>query len=209
MTENDIAKGLEVWTLQTLLNISIMLGILAAGMALVQEYYKAIEKQLTLRVSIELWRVFTVILVDVLLAFVVLIGFVVLNPDIMADIKMAVPFCPVATILFAVALGLRLFHGGHDAASPNYLRALYLMFAANAINVVGFTFAMEAASDEYLKVHPSAAWEYIKAHFRSNADPHGLELAQATFYVCFPILLLVFIWGAGSALRKLQAAKGN
>ena len=29
MTEHDIAKALEVWTLQNLLNISIMLGIVA------------------------------------------------------------------------------------------------------------------------------------------------------------------------------------
>ena len=31
MTEHDIAKALEVWTLQNLLNVSIMLGILAVG----------------------------------------------------------------------------------------------------------------------------------------------------------------------------------
>ena len=29
MTQHDIAKALEVWTLQNLLNISIMFGILA------------------------------------------------------------------------------------------------------------------------------------------------------------------------------------
>ena len=116
--EHVIAKALEVWTLQNLLNVSIMLGILAAGLALVQEYYRALEKHLTLRVSIELWRMFTVLIVDVLLVVVVLIGYLVLNPDIMADIKMAVPFYPIAAIFFAVALCLRLFHGGHDPAFP-------------------------------------------------------------------------------------------
>jgi hypothetical protein len=209
MNEETIAKALEVWSLQVLLDISILLGILAAGLALVQDYYKSLEKHLTLRVSIEIWRVFTVLVVDVLLAVVVLIGYLVLNPDIMADIKMAVPFCPVATILFAGALCLRLFHGGHDPASPSHARALYLMFAANLINIVGFTFVMEAASGEYLAHHPSGAWDYIKTHFRSNADPYGLELSQITFYVCFPLLLAVFVWGAASGLRKLQAAKGR
>ena len=29
-----------------------------------------------------------------------LIGYLVLNPDIMSDIKMAIPFCPAATVLF-------------------------------------------------------------------------------------------------------------
>ncbi len=43
--EHDIMKALEVWTLQTLLNVSILLGILAAGLALIQGYYRALEKQ--------------------------------------------------------------------------------------------------------------------------------------------------------------------
>jgi len=209
MTAHDIEKALEVWTLQNLLNISIILGILASGLAIVQDYYRSLEKHLSLRVSIELWRVLTVLVVDVLLVIVVLVGYVVLNPDIMADIKIAIPFCPIATILFAVALFLRLFYGGHEVASRNYGRSLYLMFAANAINIVGFTFVMEAPSKAYLARHPSAFWDYIKTHLRSDADPHGLELSQITFYVCFPILLAVFVWGVRSALRQLKARKGE
>ena len=166
MTEHDIAKAvakaLEVWTLQNLLNISIMLGILASGLAMIQGYYKSLEKHLSLRVSIEIWRVFTVLMVDVLLAVVVLVGYLTLNPDIMADIKMAVPFYPVAAVLFAAALVLRLFHGGHEAGSKNFFRAAYLMLVANLINIAGFTFVAEAPSGEYLDTHPSPFWTYIK-----------------------------------------------
>ena len=74
MTEHDVAKALEVWTLQNLLNISIVLGILASGIAIVQGYYQSLEKHLSLRVSIELWRLFTVLIVDVLLVVVVLVA---------------------------------------------------------------------------------------------------------------------------------------
>jgi hypothetical protein len=204
MSEETIAKALEVWSLQSLLDISIMLGILATGLALVQGYYNSLEKHLSLRVSVELWRVCTVLLVDVLLGVVVLLGYLVLNPDIMADIKMAVPFCPIATIFFAIALVLRLFHGGHDVASKNHLRALYCMFVANLMNIIGFTFIMEATSDEYLEHHPGVMWEFIKSTFRSNADPTGLELSQITFYIAFPILVLVTIWGIHSALGRLK-----
>ncbi len=203
MTAHDISKALEIWTLQNLFNISIMLGLLACGLAMIQNYYRALEKHLSLRVSLELWRVATVLLVDVLLAFVVVVGYVVLNPDIMADIKIAVPFCPIATVLFAMALCLRLFHGGQHVGSQNYLRALYLMLAANALNVVGFTFVMEAASGEYLELHPSLFWQYLKTHWRSNAAPFGLELAQFTFWICFPLLLIVLAWGVWSAVRQL------
>ena len=209
MTEHDIIKALEVWTLQNLLNISIMLGILAMGLTIVQGYYESLNKRLSLRVSIEIWEVLTVLVVDVLLVIVVLIGYLTLNPDIMADTKMAVPFYPVTVILFGVALVVRLFHGGHEVESKNFLRAIYLMVAANIINIVGFTFVAEAPSGEYLARHPSPFWDYIKAHFRSNADPHGLELTQVTFYVCFPILVVVFVWAFVSALKNLKSAKGD
>jgi len=207
MLEHDVAKALEVWTLQNLVNISIVLGILALGLALVQSYYRALEQQLTLRVSIEVWRVATVVLTDVVLVCVVLVGLLTLNPDIMADVKIAVPFYPAATILYAVALVLRLFHGGHEVGAQNFVRALYLMLVASLINIVGFTFVAEAASGEYLATHPSPFWQYLKTHLRSNADPCGLELTQATFFVCFPLLMVVLLWGFASALRQIKSPK--
>ena len=178
MTAHDISKALEVWTLQNLLNISILLGILAAGLAIAQDYFNALERHLSLRISIEVWRILTVLVVDILLLIVVLVGYVVLNPDIMADIKIAVPFCPLATLLFAVVLILRLFHGGHEVGSKNYMRSLYLMLTANAINMFGFTIVMETPRQSIWKVHPSAFWEYIKSHLLIHATHSGLELRK-------------------------------
>jgi len=205
---HDISKALEVWTLQTLLNISVLMGLMALGFALVQAYYTSLRKHLTLRVSIEIWNMFSVFIVDLFLLMVVSVGFMTLNPDIMADIKMAVPFLPVATLLFASALVLRLFHGGHTLRTPQFMRSLWLMFAANIINIVGFSLVMEAPSGEYLDIHPSAFWTYIKTHLRSNASPHGLELAQTTFLICFPILIAIFIWGFVRAVKHLNAKQG-
>lgn len=201
MDGSAIAKGLEVWTLQTLLNVSIMLGFLSLGLILAQPYYEALKRHLTLRVSIELWNVFTVLLADIFLVLVVLIGFLILNPDIMADIKVAVPFVPTATVLFAIGLVLRLFYDGHRQQSPRFKTALWFVFAANLINIIGFSFIMEAPSGEYLTTHPSPFWTFIKTHLRSNANPHGLETAQWTFYLLFPVLLGIFIWGFARALK--------
>ncbi len=206
MNEHAIAKGLEVWILQNLLNASILMGILASGLLLAQGYYRELNKHLNLRVSRELWNLFTVLLADLMLAAMFLVGYVVLNPDIMADIKMAVPFYPVATLLFTAALILRLFKGGHDVASPNFGWALRLTLIGTFINVIGFTFVAEAASDEYLAHHASPFWTYLKTHLRSNADPVGLEVSQATFLVCFPILLLLCAWAVRSALARLKPA---
>lgn len=125
------------------------------------------------------------------------------------DIKIAIPFVPIATILFTIALVLRLFHGGHNVTNPNFIRTVWLMFVANIINIIGFTFIMEAPSGAYLNNHPSSFWTFLKTHLRSNADPKGLELSQVTFYICFPILILVFIWGFMSAIGQLKKKKGE
>ncbi len=209
MDSHVIEKALEVWILQNLLNFSIMLGMLALGMTIAQTYFESIKQKLTLRVSIEIWDAFTILIIDILLVIIVIIGYLVLNPDIMADIKIAIPFVPAAAILFGIALVLRLFHGGHKVKSPNFLRSLWVMFVANMINIIGFTFIMEAPSGEYLENHPSSFWTFIKTQLRSNANPDGLELSQVTFYICFPILILVFIWGFLSALGQLKKAKGE
>lgn len=201
MTTHIIEKALEVWTLQNLLNFSIIVGLIALGFSVVQKYYKSLEKHLTLRVSIEIWNVLIILLVDVLLVFVIVVGYIILNPDIMADIKIALPFVPIATILFTIALVLRLFHGGHQLSNPNFLRSVWIMLAANIINILGFTFVMEAPSQTYLERHPSSFWIFLKTQLRSNAN---LEISQISFWICFPILMVVFMWGFISAINNLK-----
>ena len=208
MTAQDITKALEVWTLQSLLNLSILLGILAGGLALIRDYYQSLESHLSLRVSTERWRVGTIVVVDLLLAVVVLVGYLVMNPDVLAEIKVAVPFQPIATVLFAWALCLRLFRGAHEATAPSARLAQGLLLAANAANIVGFTLVVEAASGEYIATHPGALRAWIKTHLCSSPDPRGMELAQMTFLVCFPALLLVLGWGAWSALKRKQPTDG-
>ncbi len=209
MGAHEIAKGLEVWTLQTLVNVSILLGFFAMGLALAQAYFASLRRKLTLRVSIELWDVAVTLLTDIFLVMVVLIGFLVLNPDIMADIKIAVPFIPVGTALFAAALVLRLFYGGHDLGSPHFKTSLGLMLVAVVVQTIGFSLVMEAASGEYLASHPSPFWDFIKTHLRSNADPHGLELAQGTFNVMFPVMLIIFGWGFSRAIKQINARRSS
>ncbi len=206
MGEQAIAKGLEIWTLQTLVNISIMLGFFALGLAIAQGYFASLRKRLTLRVSLELWDVILVILTDIFLVIVVLLGFLVLNPDIMADIKIAVPFIPLGTVFFASALVIRLFYGGHQVDSPRFRPALWLMFCAASVQAIGFSLVMEAPGSEYLAIHPSPFWDFVKAHFRSNASPHGLELAQWTFSILFPVLMVIFVWGFVHGLKQIPTA---
>ena len=83
------------------------------------------------------------------------------------------------------------------------------MLTAVIIQTVGFSLVMEAPSGEYLASHPSPFWDFVKTHLRSNADPHGLELAQATFNVMFPVMLAIFGWGCVRAFRQINARRAS
>ncbi len=210
MNEHIISKGLEIWTLQTLLNISIIFGMFSLGFIIIQKYYDSLQNYLSLRVSIEVWELFTIVIADLFLTITVIIGFLVLNPDIMADIKVAVPFVPAATVLFAAGLVIRLFYDGHKPNSKNFRTSTWLIFLANLLNIVGFSFIMEAPGKEYLEYHPSPFWEFLKTNFRSNSVPNGIETAQISFYIFFPLLLIIFIVGFIRFMKNLtksQSAK--
>jgi len=88
------------------------------------------------------------------LAVVVLVGLLVLNPDIMADIKMAIPFYPIATILFAAALSCGCFTRPRRRIAE-LLQGPLPYGGSKSDQPPGFTFVAEAASEEYLANHPS------------------------------------------------------
>ena len=207
MNEHIISKGLEIWTLQTLLNISIIFGMFSLGFIIIRKYYDSLQNYLSLRVSIEVWELFTIVIADLFLTITVIIGFLVLNPDIMADIKVAVPFVPAATVLFAAGLVIRLFYDGHKPHGKSFRSSTWLIFLANLLNIIGFSFIMEAPGKEYLEYHPCPFWEFLKTNFRSNSIPNGIEMAQISFYIFFPILLIIFVIGFSRFMKNLAKSE--
>jgi hypothetical protein len=197
---NGIQKGLEVWSLQVLCDLAIVGGFAALALMAGRIYLERLKSQLTLRVAKETWESLADLLVDGLLAGIALVGLLVTNMDIMADIKIGLPFVPAAFVLMAVALVVRLFHGGSVVGSKAWAVVLSLLALGCLLNWFGFTFVMEGAGDEYVDLHPSskAFWEGLE-HLRSNKNP---DLAMATFRVASPALLLVFLWAVIAGIAR-------
>ncbi len=201
-----LGKALEVWTLQNLCDIAILAGFAALALIAGRAYFESIKERLTLRAVREVFDSGADLGVDILLAFVALVAVFVTNMDIMADIKIGLPFVPVAFLLKTAALVIRLFHGGRAVGSPAWVVALALLGLACLFNWVGFTFVMEGAGDEYLELHPSASalWKGLE-HLRSNKNPN---LAMATFVSVGPALLVVYGWAViAGAVRAAEWAK--
>jgi hypothetical protein len=187
-----IVKALEVWTLQNLCDLAILAGFAVLTLVAGRAYLERLKARLTLRAASEVWEAGTDLLIDILLAAIALVALLLTNMDIMADIKIGLPFVPVAFVLMTAALVVRLYHGGSVVGSKAWVVTLALLAVACLANWFGFTFVMEGAGDEYLGLHPEAAgfWSGLE-HLRSNKNP---ELAMATFRWTGPALLLLLGW---------------
>ena len=172
-----INKGLEFWSLQTLTDGAIMLSFVILAMVAGRCYLESVRRRLTLRVAAEVWEAGTDVLIDASMGFVALVGLFITNPDIMADIKIGLPWVPLAMVLMAVALVIRAFHGGRVVGSAAWWIVLGLVAAACAANWFGFTFVMEAAGEEYLKKQPDSCVAY------SPTDALGLQSRPGDGYV--------------------------
>ena len=204
-----INKGLEFWSLQCLCDAAIMASFVILAMVAGRCYLEDVRRRLTLRVAAEVWEAGTDLLIDALMGFVALVGLFIINPDILADIKIGLPWVPLAMVLIAVALVIRAFHGGRAVGSTAWWIVLGLMVVACATNWFGFTFVMEAAGEGYLKGHGASVWPTLQ-RMRSDFNP---DLAMATFQWANPALLLVFLWavvtGAVRSCRARQKSKAG
>jgi len=189
-------KALEMWTLQNLCDTGILIGFLIVGLVAARGYLEIFKARLSLRVAIEAWETLIDLGADFLLLFVALIGLFITNTDIMADIKVAIPWVPIAFLLMGAALIIRAFYGGHKLGSRAWWIALGLIVFGCVLNWFGFTFVMEAPGDEYLNL-PLADKLIALAHMRSNENP---SLTMITFFVLAPLFALEFMWATIAAV---------
>lgn len=201
-----IRKALEMWTLQNVCNGAILLGFLVLPLVAGRGYLEVLKKRLSLRVALEAWETGVDLFADVLLLFLTIVGVFITNLDVLADIKVALPWVPLALFLMGVALIIRAFYGGHVPGSTAWWTALGVIFVACVLNWFGFTFVMEAPGHEYANL-PFADTLMSLRNMRSNVN---FGLTMTTFLCMVPLFGLLFIWGLLAAARHtLREAMQN
>ncbi len=194
-------KALEIWTAQTICDVGILLSIISFLLHLGRPYFERILGRLTLRVAADLWWLAYVALRDASLFAAMLFGFWCLNLDLMADIKIAVPFVPLGTVALAVALMMKVFGNAEDVNRRFRTVTLWVMAGAT-LNAIGYVLIMEAPGDEYAAAK-QAFWLTMRS-LRSNKNP---ELATVSFYVSAALLLVVGVIATVRAFRLLADAR--
>ncbi|NOY79180.1 MAG: hypothetical protein GXO76_15110, partial [Calditrichaeota bacterium] len=194
-------KDLELWTLTTLADLMVMFLILGFVLHLARTYYYSTLRSFRVRMSGEHWAMIFLIIRDGALILSFLFGLILINPDIMGDIKLAVPFLPLGTVILGVALLVKM---GWDVSSDRRANTVFtgLLFVAVLLDYFGFTFVMEAAPSEWAS-HVAPFWENLRL-MRSNLNPH---LAMVTFWVVFPMIVTLFLAMLGVWIfKKVPAA---
>ncbi|MCK9426627.1 MAG: hypothetical protein M0Q21_11360 [Ignavibacteriaceae bacterium] len=179
-------KALEIWTAQTLLNLGILFSIISASLHIGRPYFERILSRMTLRVAADMWWLIYIILRDGLLFFSVLFIFLNVNLDLMADIKVGLPFVPFGMVLLVIALIIKVFRNTEDfnrlARNNNYIIALGAF-----LNFLGYLLVMEAPGDEY-SAAKEPFWIFMKS-LRSNLNPW---LSTVVFYITYGLLIVTF-----------------
>ncbi len=194
-------KSLEVWTAQTICDVGILLSIISFLFHMGRPYFDRITGRFTLRVAADLWWIVYIILRDGTLFFSILFGFLNLNLDLMADVKIGLPFVPLGTVALAAALSMKIFRNTEDI-NKSFRISVYLVTLGAFLNTIGYVLVMEAPGDEYA-VAKTAFWETMRS-WRSNANP---ELATITFYITFALLVGIVITAALKSMfiyRKIE-----
>lgn len=195
-----LQKSLEIWTAQAVCDTGILFSVVSFFLHIGRPYFQRILSRLTLRVAADLWWVLYVILRDGSLFASLLLGFLTLNLDLMADIKIGLPFVPLGTVAIAGAVVLKLFRNTEDLNS-SYQASTLLVTAGAFLNAVGYVFVMEAPGDEY-RAAQTHFWQALRS-WRSNENP---QLATITFYAAILLLMILVGYAAVKSIRLYRAA---
>jgi hypothetical protein len=188
-------KALEIWTAQTLCNIGILLSLVSFLLHIGRPYFERILARLPLRVAADFWWLLYIIFRDGTLLLAVIIGLFTLNPDLMADIKIGLPFVPLATVALAAALAVKVFNNAEDV-NRSFRLVTFLVTLGLLSNTIGFVLIMEAPGDEY-NLGKLAFWQTMRS-WRSNANPN---LSLVTFYISTVLLSVIALYCFVKAIK--------
>jgi hypothetical protein len=191
-------KALEIWTAQAICDAGIALSIIALLLHVARAYFERILSRLTLRVAADIGWLTYVALRDGSLFLSAVAGLWTLNLDLMADIKIGLPFVPLATVVTCATLLWKVFGNAEDPRRAHRVDVALTACAA-CLNAIGYAVVMEGPGDEY-RAASSHFWKGMVG-LRSNTNP---ELATLTFYITSALLFGIAALAVVASLRTLE-----
>ncbi len=188
--DGEITKSLEIWSIITIYDLSLLLLMVGGILHFAENYYTQSLSNFKIRVSQENWSILFFLFRDFSLFLSYVLSLLLINPDMFADVKFPLPFFPLGVIFLGIALIFKLRN------EPKKKLFNFFLGLSLVVQYLGFVFVMEAAPEEW--TNSSAFWSFM-SNLRSVNNP---QLSMLTFYAAFPILLIINILLLHSARKK-------
>lgn len=205
--QNGLVAGGSIWLETTIAVAMVFVTAMAFSLQIARGYFLRTLEKFTLRLGADIWWLAYVLIRDALIFMSFVMGLLVFFPGTFQDYDIAVPFMPVAVVLFGVALVTKLYFDADE--SRNAFRAVTLLvFAGTALWIFGTVFVTETPLA--LATLPSGVsstngfWYSIYNTFSSRVN---VGLSMATFDVTFAALGVIALVGFAHPILHSRISK--
>ncbi len=187
--EESISKNLELWTIMTLYNVSLLLLLTGLLLHLAGDYRKDLLRSFRINMTKEGLSAVFFIVRDFSLFISFGISLLLINPDMFADVKFPMPFFPLGVIFLGIALIFKMNGKSSEAGLSHKLFFVFLIFSV-VVQYFGFVFVAEAAPVGWVEKGYAGDFWLALRNLRSNENP---GLSMISFSVSFPFLIVILI----------------
>jgi len=193
----SIATGVGIFTEATIALTVGMLFIGAFSLQIARNYFLRTLDKFTLRLGADIWWLAYIMIRDGLMFGALLLGFELFFVGTYGDYPIAVPFMPLAIVLIAAVLVIKLVRDPDEEEKANRLVST-LTAAATFFYVFGILMVTESIAGYGNAGYVATAggtittatggsdiWTIVYNAFSSTVNT---QLAVVTFYVCFTAL---------------------
>ncbi len=185
-------SALSVYTEATISILITLLTLLALSIQLARGYFLRILRKFTLRLAADIWWLIYIILRDASIFLIVFMGFMLFWPGIYQDFPIAVPFQPLAIVVFAGALLLMYLKDTDEEPYWNSILTI-LVIIGTTLYAGGTVLVTESATQlgtlpPTVSMNTDNIWGFFNTYFNSMNNP---AMSIYTFYVCFVSLVVI------------------
>ncbi len=205
--QSGLVSGGSIWLETTIAVAMVFVTAMAFSLQIARGYFLRTLEKFTLRLGADIWWLAYVLIRDALIFMSFVMGLLVFFPGTFQDYDMAVPFMPVAVVLFGVALVTKLYFDA-DESRKAFRVVTILVFAGTALWIFGTIFVTETPLA--LGTLPSGVsgtsglWYVMYNTFSSKVNTN---LAMLTFNACFAVLGVIGLLGFAHPILHSRVGK--
>ena len=207
--QSGLVSGGSIWLETTIAVALVFVMAMAFSLQIARGYFLRTLEKFTLRLGADIWWLAYVLIRDGLIFMAFIMGLMVFFPGTFQDYDLAVPFMPLAVVLFGAALVTKLYFDADE--DRRVFRAVTVMIFAGTISwIFGTIFVTETPLA--LGTLPAGVsstgglWYTLYNTFSSRAN---VDLSMLSFNIFFPALGVIGFVGLLHPILHSRVSKST